>query len=157
VDVKVRKAENMLWACRRACGATWVLSPKVVLRFYVSIIWWFITFASLVWWPSYQTANTKKRLSRIQRLACLGIAGAMRNSPIDVMEALTGFSTLELVIQCEAKPAAHFPWSLGFFSYLHRSRVHSSIFMRIERSDPIFNMGFDVMRPALNIEVYHVD
>jgi hypothetical protein len=29
--------------------------------------------------------------------------------------------------------------------------------MRLERSDSIFNMGFDVMRPALNIEGYHVD
>jgi hypothetical protein len=66
VDVKMRKAENMLWARRRACGATWPLSPKVVLRFYVSIIWRFITFASLVWWPNCQTANTKKRLSKLQ-------------------------------------------------------------------------------------------
>jgi len=30
VDVKVRKAHNLLWACRRACGATWGLRPKVV-------------------------------------------------------------------------------------------------------------------------------
>jgi len=128
----------------------------VVLRFYDCIIWRFTTFASLVWWPSYQTANTKKRLSRLQRLACLRIAGAMRTSRIGAMEALTGFSTLELVIQCEAKSAAHCPWSVRFFSYLHRSRVHSSIFMWLERSDPIFNMGFDVMRPALNIETKYM-
>ena len=49
VDVTVRKAENLLWVCRRACCATWVLSSKVVLRLYVSIIQRFITFASLVW------------------------------------------------------------------------------------------------------------
>jgi len=24
--------------------------------------------------------------------------------------------------------------------------------MRLERSDPVFNMGFDVMRPAFNLE-----
>ena len=30
VDVKVRKADNLFWACRRACGATWSLRPKVV-------------------------------------------------------------------------------------------------------------------------------
>lgn len=44
------------------------------------------------------------------------------------------------------------PGVYDFFSYLHRSRVHSNILMWLERSDPIFNMGFDVMRPALNIE-----
>jgi hypothetical protein len=37
VDITVRKAKNLLWACRRVCGATWVLSPKLVLRLYVSI------------------------------------------------------------------------------------------------------------------------
>jgi len=30
VDVKVKKAHNLMWACRRACGATWGLRPKVV-------------------------------------------------------------------------------------------------------------------------------
>jgi len=29
VDVKVRKAENLLWGCRRAYAATWVLTPFV--------------------------------------------------------------------------------------------------------------------------------
>ena len=30
VDVKVRKAHNLLWACRRAYGVTWGLGPRVV-------------------------------------------------------------------------------------------------------------------------------
>lgn len=37
VDVKVRKAHNLLWACRRAYGATWGPRPKggpLVLRLY---------------------------------------------------------------------------------------------------------------------------
>jgi Rad3-related DNA helicase len=62
VDVIVRKAHNLLWACRRAFGVMWI-----------SIIRPSITFASTVQWPGCQTASSKKRLSRIQRLACLGI------------------------------------------------------------------------------------
>jgi hypothetical protein len=30
VDVKMRKAHSLLWACRRACGVKWGLRPKVV-------------------------------------------------------------------------------------------------------------------------------
>ena len=30
VDVKVRKDHSLLWVCRRACGVTWGLSPKMV-------------------------------------------------------------------------------------------------------------------------------
>ena len=38
VDAKVRKAENLLWACRRAYGAAWGLRPRVVHCLYVYII-----------------------------------------------------------------------------------------------------------------------
>jgi hypothetical protein len=40
-------------------------------------------------------ATVKKRLSRIQRLACLGITGVMRTTPTRAMEALTGLPPLE--------------------------------------------------------------
>jgi hypothetical protein len=72
VDVKVRKAHNLLRACRRGCGVTWGLRPRVVHWLYVSIIRPSVKFASLVWWPDCQTASTKKKLRRIQRLASLG-------------------------------------------------------------------------------------
>jgi hypothetical protein len=77
VDAGVRKAHNLLWACRRAYGVTWGLRPKVVYWLYIPIVRPSSTFASLVWWPSYQTASVKKRLSRVQRLASLGIMGMM--------------------------------------------------------------------------------
>ena len=47
------------------------------------------------------------------------------------------------------------------WSYLHPNRGHSSILMWLQQSDPIFNMGVDVMRSAYNFEPqykgYHVD
>jgi hypothetical protein len=76
MDVKVRKAQNLLWSCRRVCGSTWALRPKVVHWLGFSIIRPSISFASLVWWPGCPTVNAKKRLSRVQRSACLGIYGS---------------------------------------------------------------------------------
>jgi hypothetical protein len=49
MDVKVRKAHNLLWARRRAYGVTWGLRPGVVYWLYVSVIRPSVTFASLVW------------------------------------------------------------------------------------------------------------
>jgi len=69
VDAKVKKAQNLMWACRMACGVTWGLGPKVAHWLYVAIIRPSVTFASLVWWPSCQTASAKWKLSRVQRLA----------------------------------------------------------------------------------------
>ena len=59
VDVKVRKAQNLLWACKRAYGVTWGLRLRVVHWLYVSIIRPSVTFAFLVWCPGGQTANAK--------------------------------------------------------------------------------------------------
>jgi hypothetical protein len=59
VEAKVRKAHNLLWACRRACGAAWGLRPKVVHWLYVAIVRPTISFASLVWWHGCQTASAK--------------------------------------------------------------------------------------------------
>ena len=80
VDVKMRKANNLLWACR-TCKARWGLKPKVVHWLYVAIIWPTIPFVSLVWWPGCQTTSAKKRLSKVQRLASLEITGAIRMTP----------------------------------------------------------------------------
>jgi len=107
VDVKARKAHNFLWTCRRAYGVTWGLRPRVVSWMYVSIIRLSVTFASLLWWPGCQTTSAKKKLSRFQRLACLGITGALRTTPTNAVEALICLPPLELVVQSEARSAAH--------------------------------------------------
>ena len=111
VDVKVKKAQNLMWACRRACGVTWGLKHRVGPWLYVTIIRPSVTFASLVWWPGCQTASAKKKLSRVQRLACLGTTGAMRTTPTNAMEILICLSPLDLVVQSEARSAAHRLWS----------------------------------------------
>jgi hypothetical protein len=84
--VKVRKTQNLLWAYRRTYGLTWGLGPRVVHWLYVSITTPSISFASLLWWPGCQTASAKKKLSRTQRLAYLGIIGAMCTTPTSSVE-----------------------------------------------------------------------
>ena len=117
----------------------WGLRPKVVHWLYVAIVQPTISFASLVWWPGCQTASAKK-LSKVQRLACLGIIGAIRTTPTGAMEALVGLPPSDLVIQGKVRSAACHLWSLGCCSYLHPQQGHSCILTRLQKSDPIFNM-----------------
>jgi hypothetical protein len=88
------------------CGAWdpgWFIGSMSVIRLSV-------TFASLVWWPGCLTARAKAKLSKIQRLACLGITGAMRTTPTSAMEVLICLPHLELVMLSEAWLAAHRLW-----------------------------------------------
>jgi hypothetical protein len=104
VEVKVRKAHNLLWAgVWVGVGSETQGGPLAV----VAIVRPTISFASLVWWPGPQTASTKKKLSKVQRLACLGITGAIRTTSPAAVEALVGLHRLDLVIQGEARSAAH--------------------------------------------------
>jgi hypothetical protein len=89
VEIRMKKARNSLWAYRRSFGATWDLKPKVVHWLYISIIRPSITFLSLIWWPGCKTASAKRRLSKIQRLAYLGIKRAMHTTPTGAMETVT--------------------------------------------------------------------
>jgi hypothetical protein len=98
VDAETRKAHNLLWACRRACGARWGLRSQVVHWLYVAIVRPIISFASLVWRPGCQKACAKKKLSKSHGPACLGIKGAIRTTPTGAMEALDGLPQLDLVI-----------------------------------------------------------
>jgi len=152
VEVKLREAHNILWACWRTFGAWWGLRPKLVHWLYVVIVRPNLTFASLVWWPGCQTASAKKKLSKVQRLACLGITGAIRTIPTGEMEVLIGLHPLELVIQGEARSSAHRLWSLVCWSDLHPQRGHSCILTRLQKSGSIFSMRVDVMKSVFNLE-----
>lgn len=122
----VKKACNSSWACRRCFSVLWGRKPKVLFWLYVSIIR-----PSTTWRPGCETASAKKRLSRIQRLACAGVTRAMRTTPAGAMEALTCLLPLDLVVQDEARSAAHRFWSLGCWSYLHHNRGRSVLKSRI--------------------------
>jgi hypothetical protein len=110
----------------------WGLRPKVVHWLYVTIVHPTISFASLVWWPGCQTASTKNKLSKVQRLAGLGLVGAFRTTPTGAMEALVCLPPLNLVIQGGARLAAHHLWSLGGWSYLH-PRGHRCILTQLQK------------------------
>jgi len=59
---------------------------------------------------------------------------------------------LELVVKREARSAARRLWSLGSWSYLHPSGGPSSILMRLQMSDPLFNMSLSLCGLHNNFE-----
>jgi hypothetical protein len=85
----------------------WGLRSMVFHWLYAAIVRATISFASLVWWPGCQTASTKNKLSKVQRLACLGITGVFRTTPTGAMDALVGLLPLDLLIQGEARSGAN--------------------------------------------------
>jgi hypothetical protein len=109
VEARVRKARHMMGACRRVCGRRWGLRPRVVSWLFTSVVRPSITYASLVWWPGCETTRAQQALSSVQRLACLGITGAMRTTPTNAMEALVGLHCW--IWWCRGRLG---PWCIAF-------------------------------------------
>jgi hypothetical protein len=62
-----------------------------------------ITYAAAIWWPRVKFKTSQAELGKLQRMACLGITGAMRTAPTAAMEVLLGLSPLYLQVEVEAR------------------------------------------------------
>ena len=76
----------------------------------------------------FSDGQYQEETKQVQRLACLRITRAMRATPTNEVEALICLPLLELVVQSEARSAAHRLGSVGCWSYLRPNRGHSSGF-----------------------------
>jgi len=54
----------------------------------------------------------QEETKHVQRLACLGVTGAKYTTPTNAVEGLICLPPLDLVVQSEARSAAHRLWSL---------------------------------------------
>jgi hypothetical protein len=61
-----------------------------------------ITYAATIWWPKLKYKTIQAKLSKLQRLTCLGIAGAPTATVV-----LLGLLLLHLNIEAEAEVGIH--------------------------------------------------
>ncbi|KAL7725126.1 hypothetical protein ACLKA6_000439 [Drosophila palustris] len=57
---------------------------------------------ALAWWTKVKQRKATAELSKLQRLVCVGIIGAMRTCPTDALGIITGISPLPILIEKEA-------------------------------------------------------
>lgn len=149
---QIQRATASFWMCRRTFGNTWGLKPNVIMWMYTAVIRPLITYAALVWWPRTTLASAKQRLGQLQRLACLGVTGAMRTAPTTALEALLGLVPLHLMIEAEARRAAYRlkcggQWTtaggmLGHTRVLsNTAETHVTLSMRSDRKVPSFSFN----------------
>jgi hypothetical protein len=81
LDKVISKAYKAFWTFRGTFGKTWGLKPKVVYRIYTAVVRPIVTYAATIWWPRVKLKASQAELSKLQRLACLGITGAVRTAP----------------------------------------------------------------------------
>jgi hypothetical protein len=83
-------------------GKKWSLRPTMVHWLYTRVIRPSIFHAALVWWPKVKPPPPQKK-SRIKRMACSAITGAMKSIPTSAMKVLQNLTPLDLLIMAEAR------------------------------------------------------
>jgi hypothetical protein len=66
-----------------------------------------VTYAATVWWPSVRFKTSEVEFGKLQRMACLGITGAMKTAPTAVIEVLIGLPPLHLQLEAEARASIY--------------------------------------------------
>ena len=106
VQAKCRKAIMCLWQCRRIACSRWGATPKVMRWIYTAVVRPMLCYAAAVWWPRVCLGVSRMMLNHVQRVACLGIAGAMRTTPTAALEVLLDLPPLDIYVKMEAMASA---------------------------------------------------
>lgn len=146
---KIKKANNTLWACKRAFSNTWGLKPKIHHWIYTGIVRPMITYGAIIWWPVTKTAKSRALLDSVQRLACMGTTGAMRTAPTRAIERLVGLPPLHLFLENEALRTAYRLQGLGHLRDNKCPRGHIRLWNEATLSCPALLMKRDKTLPSI--------
>ena len=120
MDVKVRKAQNFLWTCKRAYGVTWGLRPRVVHWLYVSIIRPSITFTC--WYGGLVFRQPVPRKTKQNPKITMLIDNRSNAHYSHQCCGITHLPPpLKLVVHSKARSAVHHLWHLGCWSHTSKS------------------------------------
>jgi hypothetical protein len=103
LDKAINKFYKAFWTCRGTFGKTWRLKPKVVYWIYIAIVRLIITYAGTIWWPRVKLKPSQADLSKLQRMACWRVTGAMRTAPTAAIEVRFGLPPRHLQMEVEAR------------------------------------------------------
>ena len=103
-------------------------------------------------WPGCQSVSAKSKSEQCSKISLLRNNSSYAHCCLQCCGSTLLPPPLELVVQSEARSAAHRLCSLWCWSYLQPNRAHSSILMRLQQSDPIFKWGLTLWGQHTNLD-----
>ena len=140
VQKVTQRAVATFWQLRRVVARTWGLRPKVLFWLYTAVVRPRILYGSIVWWPSLEKSYVRTQLAKVQRLACLGITGAMRTTPTAALNVILSLPSLHTHVRREAMAAYLRMRDGGAWQTQGTVVGHATIERMAEREIPIANL-----------------
>ncbi|XP_063361824.1 uncharacterized protein LOC134650821 [Cydia amplana] len=102
IKEQTAKAIRTLFQCKRAVGKNWGLKPGMIHWIYKAIILPRVLYGAVTWWHRAHIKENQRDLTKVQRLACLMMTGAMRTTPTHAMEVMLGLKPLWIEVEKRA-------------------------------------------------------
>ena len=98
IDSKIEKCKKHLFALKSVIGKKWGPNPHLMRWAYIGIVRPKLTYACHLWYHK-MTETTKKKLLKLNRLACLSIAPVHKSTPTLGMEIIYDILPLDLYVE----------------------------------------------------------
>ena len=83
-----RKLTTSLMQCRRIVGKTWGIKPSMMKWIYTAIIRPIMSYACVSWADGLNKKYIERKLTKVQRIACLMISSAFPGTPTAALKIL---------------------------------------------------------------------
>lgn len=152
IEERSNKACMILGQCRRAIGKKWGLSPKSVYWLYTMIVRPILAYGAIAWWHRAHKSNAISKLNHVQRLALLGVTGAMTTTPTAALESICGVEPLHIFVEGEARAELTRLKSWGHFKPLNGNLncngKDSLLWNSMRKHEPLMEAPSDVIVPV---------
>ena len=97
-----RKATTALMQCRQIVGKTWGIKPSIMKWIYTAVIRPIMSYACVSWAGGLNKQYLVRKLTKVQRLACLMISSAFPGTSTGALEILLNITPIEEFLLAEA-------------------------------------------------------
>ena len=96
-----RKTTTALILCRQIVGKAWGIKPSMMKWIYTAMIRPIMSYACMSWTGGLSNKYLVRKLTKVQRLACLMISSAFPGTPTGTLEILLNITPIEKFLLAE--------------------------------------------------------
>ena len=145
-----RKATAALLQCRQIVGRAWGLNPTSMRWIYTAMIRAVSTYACTSWVGGVNNKYLEKKLSGVQRLACLMISSAFPSTPTGALEMLLNIMPINEFILSEAVKGSYRLsrvsfWPAKTIGSTRKTKSHVDVCNEAKENLPLLSMPADLI------------
>ena len=143
-----RKATTALMQCRQIVGKTWGIKPSMVEWIYTAMIRSIMSYACVSWAGGLNKKYLNRKLTKVQRLACLMISLAFPGTPTGVLKILLNITPIEEFLLAEPvrgsyRIALSGLWHVKPVGSFGKTKSHVDVCNEVRRFLPLPQMPAD--------------